>query len=86
MIVFRDCRQAWPLPGRVSEQSGGSKSNSEPGNGKDVIEPTRANWRKKVGHSKSLAVPWADAASQMKVTLGRSMNSEESYSFQICLV
>jgi len=75
----------------VNEQSGGkagggggggSKSNSEPGGGKDVIELTEANWRKKVGntekgilvefyapwcgHCKSLAGPWADAASQLK--------------------
>ena len=42
---------------RVSEQSGVIKSNSEPGSGKDVIEPTRDNWRKKFGHSKSRAVP-----------------------------
>ena len=39
----------------VNEQSGGkagggggSKSSSEPGGGKDVIELTEANWRKKV--------------------------------------
>ena len=76
----------------VNEQSGGKaggggggggKSNSEPGGGKDVIELTEANWRKKVennekgilvefyapwcGHCKSLAGPWADAASQLKV-------------------
>ena len=61
---------------------GGGKSNSEPGGGKDVIELTEANWQKKVmnsekgilvefyapwcGHCKSLAGPWADAASQLK--------------------
>lgn len=61
---------------------GGSKSNAEPGGGKDVIELTEANWQKKVmnsekgilvefyapwcGHCKSLAGPWADAASQLK--------------------
>jgi len=74
----------------VNEQSGGkagggggsSKSNSEPGGGKDVIELTEGNWKKKVlnnekgilveffapwcGHCKSLAGPWADAASQLK--------------------
>ena len=74
----------------VNEQSrgksggvfGGSKSNAEPGGGKDVIELTEANWQKKVmnsekgilvefyapwcGHCKSLAGPWADAASQLK--------------------
>ena len=78
----------------VNEQSGGKaggggggggKSNSEPGGGKDVIELTEANWRKKVGnnekgilvefyapwcgHCKSLSGPWADAATQLKVTL-----------------
>merc|ERR1712156_553299 len=61
---------------------GGSKSNAEPGGGKDVIELTEANWQKMVinsekgilvefyapwcGHCKSLAGPWADAASQLK--------------------
>ena len=61
---------------------GGGKSSSEPGGGKDVIELTEGNWKKKVlnnekgilveffapwcGHCKSLAGPWADAATQLK--------------------
>ena len=68
--------------GGKSGGGGGSKSNAEPGGGKDVIELTEANWQKKVlnsekgilvefyapwcGHCKSLAGPWADAASQLK--------------------
>ena len=71
--------------GKAGGGGGGGKSNSEPGGGKDVIELTEANWRKKVennekgilvefyapwcGHCKSLAGPWADAASQLKVIL-----------------
>lgn len=62
--------------------SGGSHSNAGPGEGKDVVELTEANFRKKVlnsekgwlvefyapwcGHCKSLAPAWADAASQLK--------------------
>jgi len=62
--------------------SGGSNANAGPGEGKDVIELTEANFRKKVlssdkgflvefyapwcGHCKSLAGPWADAATQLK--------------------
>jgi len=61
---------------------GGSNANSGPGEGKDVIELTESNWKKKVGntekgilvefyapwcgHCKSLAGPWADAATQLK--------------------
>jgi len=63
---------------------GGSSSNANagPGEGKDVVELTDANFKKKVldsdkgwlvefyapwcGHCKSLAGPWADAASQLK--------------------
>lgn len=62
--------------------SGGGHSNAGPGEGKDVVELTEANFRKKVlnsekgwlvefyapwcGHCKSLAPAWADAASQLK--------------------
>jgi len=63
--------------------SGGSNSNSGPGEGKDVVELTEANFRKKVlmnndkgflvefyapwcGHCKTLAGPWADAATKLK--------------------
>jgi len=62
--------------------SSGSNTNAGPGEGKDVVELTDANFRKKVlnsdkgwlvefyapwcGHCKSLAAPWADAASQLK--------------------
>jgi len=62
--------------------SGGNNANAGPGEGKDVVELTDANFKKKVldsdmgwlvefyapwcGHCKSLAGPWADAASQLK--------------------
>lgn len=62
--------------------SGGSNSNAGPGEGKDVIELTESNFRKKVlnsekgflvefyapwcGHCKNLAGPWAEAATQLK--------------------
>jgi len=62
--------------------SSGSNTNAGPGEGKDVVELTDANFRKKVlnsdkgwlvefyapwcGHCKSLAAPWADAATQLK--------------------
>jgi len=66
-----------------SSGGGGSNSNAGPGEGKDVVELTDANFKKKVvfekelgwlvefyapwcGHCKSLAGPWADAASQLK--------------------
>jgi len=63
---------------------GGSNSNAGPGEGKDVVELTDSNFKKKViynketqgwlvefyapwcGHCKSLAGPWADAATQLK--------------------
>jgi len=61
---------------------GGSNSNAGPGEGKDVVELTEANFKKKVfnseqgwlvefyapwcGHCKNLAGPWADAATQLK--------------------
>ncbi|XP_023336650.1 protein disulfide-isomerase A6 homolog [Eurytemora carolleeae] len=71
------------LGGKSSGGGGGSKNaNAGPGEGKDVVELTEANFKKKVfnsdkgwlvefyapwcGHCKSLAGPWADAASQLK--------------------
>jgi len=72
------------LGGKSSGGGGGSSSNANagPGEGKDVIELTDGNFKKKVldsemgwlvefyapwcGHCKSLAGPWADAASQLK--------------------
>jgi len=72
------------LSGKSSGGGGGSGSNTNagPGEGKDVVELTDANFRKKVlnsdkgwlvefyapwcGHCKSLAAPWADAATQLK--------------------
>jgi len=70
--------------GGKSSGGGGSSSNANagPGEGKDVVELTESNFKKKVfdsdkgwlvefyapwcGHCKSLAGPWADAASRLK--------------------
>eukprot|EP00088_Acartia_fossae_P014674 TRINITY_DN1788_c0_g1_i10.p1 TRINITY_DN1788_c0_g1~~TRINITY_DN1788_c0_g1_i10.p1 ORF type:complete len:435 (-),score=163.69 TRINITY_DN1788_c0_g1_i10:843-2147(-) len=62
--------------------SSGGNANAGPGEGKDVVELTDGNFKKKVfnsdqgwlvefyapwcGHCKSLAGPWADAASKLK--------------------
>jgi len=62
---------------------GGSNANAGPGEGKDVVELTDGNFKKKVvfekelgwlvefyapwcGHCKTLAQPWADAATKLK--------------------
>ena len=49
--------------GKAGGGGGGSKSNSEPGGGKDVIELTEGNWKKKVlNNEKGILVeffaPW----------------------------
>jgi len=72
------------LGGKSSGGGGGSSSNANagPGEGKDVVELTDGNFKKKVlesemgwlvefyapwcGHCKSLSGPWADAATQLK--------------------
>jgi len=61
---------------------GGSNTNAGPGEGKDVVVLTESNFKKKLmnsekgflvefyapwcGHCKSLAAPWADAATKLK--------------------
>lgn len=72
------------LGGKSSGGGGGSSNNANagPGEGKDVVELTESNFKKRVfdsdkgwlvefyapwcGHCKSLAGPWADAASKLK--------------------